>query len=123
MQPDTDHIIETLTHITKTQKGTIERDIAEEALTYQDEPEGVIHFFKDLLQYGCISGMVSSLIYYIDTHDFYDRHYDQIERLRHSLENETGIPLHPQGDLKNWYAWMGFEETARQMADDLGLEI
>ena len=78
-------------------------------------------FFSDLLQHGCQSGMVGSLIYYSDTHQFYDTYYHEIEELRHHLEQETGQALQPQGDLKNWYAWLGFEETARLLADELNI--
>ena len=46
-------------------------------------------YLQDLSKYGCISGMVSSLTYYSDTHDFYDRFYPEIEYLR--LEFEDSI--------------------------------
>ncbi len=92
--------------------------VAREALGY----DTVTGFFADLLQYGCQSGMIGSLIYYSDTHKFYDTHYDEIEELRYDLEQSLGEALKPQGDLKNWYAWFGFEETARQLADGLGID-
>lgn len=74
-------------------------------------------FFSDLQQHGCQSGMVGSLIYYHDTHTFYDKHYDEIEQLRHELEEALGESLQPKGDLKNWFAWMAFEETAHKIAE------
>lgn len=89
--------------------------VAQEALDH----ENITSFFSDLLQHGCQSGIVTSLIYYSDTHAFFDKHYDAIEELRYDLEQAFGEPLKPQGDLKNWYAWLGFEETARAMADEL----
>jgi len=30
--------------------------------------------------------------------------------------------LKVNGDLKNWFAWLGFEETARTIAEELGIE-
>lgn len=77
--------------------------------------------FADLLTHGCQSGMIGKLIYYYDTHHFYDTYYNEIENLRYELEAAFGEPLRPQGDLKNWYAWLAFEETARSIADELGL--
>lgn len=92
--------------------------VAREALDY----DTVTGFFADLLQYGCQRGMVSSLIYYSDTHAFYDMYYHDIEELRYELEDSHGEALQPKGDLKNWYAWLGFEETARNLAAELGID-
>ncbi len=85
-----------------------------EALEHEDIPA----FFKDLLQYGCQSGIVSSMIYYTDTHKFFDKYYEEIETLRFELE-QVGQNMQPQGDLKNWYAWKMFEETAWIIAANL----
>lgn len=98
---------------------SIRKEVAREALSYGDiEP---IAFFSDLLQHGCASGMVSCLIYYRDTHAFFLRYYDQIEELRVNMEESLGRPLKPIGDLMNWYSWFGFEETARAIAEDVGI--
>ena len=96
----------------KNKPGTLRAEVAAEALEY----DNIENFFTDLLSHGCQSGMVSSLIYYTDTHAFYDKHYDEIEALREELEEAFGEPLRVNGDLKNWYAWMAFEETARRLA-------
>ncbi|MEM9678966.1 MAG: hypothetical protein AAF901_01470, partial [Bacteroidota bacterium] len=82
-------------------KNTICAAVIQEALQY-DTPE---LFFKDLLKYGCQSGIATSLIYYRDTHNFYDTHYQEIEALRDAYEEETGEPIFIQGDLKNFLAW------------------
>ena len=56
--------------------------------------------------------MVSSLIYYKDTHEFYDRYYNEIEDIRWELESEgVEINLKDQ-DLKNYLAWLSFEHIA-----------
>lgn len=92
--------------------------VAKEILQHED----ITNFITDLLQHGCISGMVGSLIYYTDTRKFYDRHYHEIEELRYELEESFGEPLKPEGDLKNWYAWLAFEETTRHIAGELEIE-
>lgn len=81
-------------------------------------------YISDLLQHGCVSGMVGGLIYYSDTHAFYDKHYEDIENLRTEWESETGETLPPKdcSDLKNWFAWFAYEETARQLASEVGLD-
>lgn len=110
------------THLKTELKGMIQAypnslrsEVAAEALKYDDNIEA---FFTALLAHGCQSGMIGSLVYFHDTHAFYDKHYEEIEELRYELEHAFGESLKPQGDLKNWYAWMAFEETARLIADE-----
>jgi len=67
--------------------------------------------------------MVSGLIYYSETHAFFDQHYEEIEDLRIATEEEIGEPLKIKGDLKNFLAWFAFEETAYQLAQELDLDI
>jgi len=65
--------------------------------------------------------MISSLIYYYDTHKFYDKHYNEIEELRTDLEDILGESITIKNDLKNTLAWFGFEQTAYRLANDLRL--
>lgn len=97
---------------------SLKATVANEALDHDD----ITCFFSDLLRHGCQSGIVGSLIYYSDTHKFYDTYYHEIEEIRYGLEQSFGESLKPNGDLKNWYAWLGFEETARLLADELNIE-
>lgn len=108
-----------LQHIIDTHPHSLQAAVAVEALDYGDD---IATFFADLLSHGCQSGMIGTLIYYHDTHKFYDKYYEKIEELRYELEEAFGEPLKPQGDLKNWYAWLGFEETARKIADEFEIE-
>jgi hypothetical protein len=48
---------------------------------------------------------------------------NEIEDLREEYEDNVGEPLRINGDLKNWFAWFAFEETAYRMANDVGLEL
>ncbi len=92
---------------------SIKAEVAREALNY-DNPQV---FFDDLLQHGCISGMVSQLIYYTDTHAFYDKHYEEIEELRTEYEESTGEALEIKNNLKNYLAWFSFEQVAFQLVN------
>ena len=121
MNTDATELREQLQEIASEPDTSIRKDVAEEALEYGYED--LTAFFTDLLTHGCVSGMVGSLIYYRDTHAFFDLHYDEIETLREEYEDLLGEPLKINGDLKNWLAWFAFEETARQLADELGLEV
>lgn len=114
-------LINTLQKMATTSEDTIEKYIAIEALQYGENPKD---FFKDILTHGCISGMISGLVYYTDTHKFFDTYYEEIEELRTEYENSTGISFEiPDSDLKNSLAWFGFEQTAYNLANMLELDI
>ncbi|MBN8669512.1 MAG: hypothetical protein J0L80_02425 [Chitinophagales bacterium] len=112
------HLKRKLKDIINSEPDTIKAAVATEALDYHD----IRDFFNDLLHHGCQSGMVGSLIYYSDTHAFFDKHYREIEELRYEYGQQLGVPLQPNGDLKNWYAWFAFEETARAIANELEIQ-
>lgn len=107
--------------IKENEPNSLKGAVAREAFEY--EASEVASFFSDLQQHGCISGMVCSLIYYADTHAFYDKHYNEIEELRQEYEANMGQPMSVKSDYKNFMAWFAFEETAYQLAMELGLEI
>ena len=56
--------------------------------------------------------MVSSMIRYSDTHEFYNTHYDEIENIRLELQEEGLITNLPDEDLKNHLAWLSYEHIA-----------
>lgn len=98
-----------------------------------DEMEG---FFNDLAYGGCQSGMVGELIYYSDTVKFYKKFSNEIDVLLKEMFWSTGYnspkelfgdkwddedPLARDTSNQNLLAWFGFEETAYQIANELGL--
>lgn len=117
----TSKITRTLHRIMEYEPNTIRACVAREALDFNNDNPA--QMFADLQNSGCVSGMIGSLIYYRDTHAFFDTFYDEIEELREQYEDELGEPLRIKGDLKNWLAWFAFEETAYRMANELGLEL
>ncbi|SFD42096.1 hypothetical protein SAMN05216238_101262 [Lentibacillus persicus] len=73
-------------------------------------------FVKDVLEHGCVSGIVPELVYYEDTHEWFDKYYEDIEDLRIEVESSIGEPLKiGNNDLKNWLAWFSFEESCRKL--------
>lgn len=106
---------EKLQAITENEPNTIKAFVSEEAI----EHDNITSFFNDLAQHGCISGMVGSLIYYNQTHQFFETYYDEIEELRSEYEEITGIPLNLNHDLKNTLSWFAFEYVAYQLAQEL----
>ena len=80
---------------------------------------------NEVLQHGCISGIVGSLIYYYQTEAFFDRHKNAINELAHELSEDIyGNPFEIYHNLnggcsKNNMAWFGFEEMTRIIASEL----
>ena len=100
----------------KENPNTITAQVVQEALDSEDPK----WWFNDLLQYGCQSWMVWQLIYYKDTHAFYDKYYNEIEDIRYQLNEDLGWDnSHIDSDLKNWYAWMSFEHIAFNIYNQL----
>ena len=110
-------LIKTLQTIVNSHDNTIEKYVAQEALDYGDPQE----FLKLILNYGCATGFVSGLVYYADTHKFFDTYYEEIEELR--MECDYIIDLIKDRDLKNTLAWFAFEQTAYNLANKLELEV
>jgi hypothetical protein len=97
-----------------------------------DDYDDKTAIFSEVLEHGCQSGIVTSLIYYDDTTNFYDYHKEEINALLYDLMAETGIynPSELFGDdkwdkedplaldvlNKNLLAWFAFEETLRAIA-------
>lgn len=86
--------------------------------------------FKDVLYHGCVSGIVSELIWYSQTTAFYKKYREQINELLSETMNGTGLhnlselfgerwdkedPLATDVYNQNLLAWFGFEETLRNI--------
>jgi len=57
---------------------------------------------------------------WVKTNEFYEKHYAEIEEIRNKLaEQGMEICLPSHNDLKNFFAWMSFEEKARVLYDEL----
>ncbi len=106
-----------LNSIANSDEDTLAKYVANEAL---DRDYSVENWFEDLLQYGCVSGMVSGLVYYCDTEMFFDKYYHEIMELKEEYEESIGQPMQIPYQLKNHLAWFGFEETARKILLDFG---
>lgn len=108
--------------------------INEQAADYDESVEGPL---KDLAQGGCQSGLVSHLIYYTDTVEFYKKHAKEIDAMLARTCDDTGCtpsklfgdkwdsddPMARDTHNQNLLAWFGFEETARSIADTNGIEV
>lgn len=92
---------------------------------------------RDLLNNGCVSGMVSHLITWSETTKFYSEHKTEIDKILYESLESTGLsvselfgnkwdkedPLANEGNNQNLLAWFGFEETVRNQANLAGIEV
>lgn len=120
-----------------------ENDLTEQVRTWINERvsdygcDNVSEVIEELLDHGCQSGVVSGMIYYTDTLAFFEKHVDDINSLLKELLFSTGCsinelfgdkwdnddPLIKEQQNQNLLAWFGFEETARQIGQEIGLEL
>lgn len=105
-------------------EGYLVTDLEKDVISYvedQGNKDDQNSYVKDVLNNGCVSGIVSGLIYTSDTHAFFEEHYNDIMALVERLEDDSGLMVQPEGDIKNWYAWLAFEETLRDLyGEELG---
>ena len=96
-------------------------------------PDELIRDMEDLQRYGCVSGMITDLIYYDDTNKFYDNYKDDINELLSDLLDGSGLsiqeffgknfdnddPLILNFSNKNLLAWFGFEESSYRIYEEI----
>ena len=100
-----------------------------------EEGSSVESTLNNLLEHGCVSGMVCHLISYTDTTDFYNEHRGEISALlaetlgSHSC-GVSGLfgdkwdeldPLANDTQNQNLLAWWSFEVTAGNIAREIGV--
>ena len=129
MKELTQERIEYLKQGTELMKAVVD-DILNQDKDYQQD------YIKDVLEHGCQSGVVSSLIYYNDTADFYNKYSDDIYNLLYADMQELGYKTIPEmvaslngakdvgsdEQYKNLLAWYGYERTMQDIHDMLSVE-
>lgn len=95
--------------------------------------DNLIKDMEDLQRYGCVSGMITDLIYYDDTNKFYDNYKDDINELLSDLLDGSELsiqeffgknfdnddPLILNFSNKNLLAWFGFEESSYRIYEEI----
>ena len=89
--------------------------IEKEVATWLLDCEDPATYLQDLLNNGCQSGIVSHLIYYVDTYAFCDKYYHQIMDLYWAYE----ISIPKEVDIKNYLTWFSFEAVAQAIYNDI----
>lgn len=117
-------LIDKLIEMKESEDNALRLHVIEYILDNCKTDEEVKGFAVELMTHGCQSGLIGHLIYYHDTHKFFDKYYEEIEELRWEYESSTGEPfIIGQDDLKNKLAWFGFEETAYNIFNELNVVV
>ena len=99
--------------------------------------EDLLESMNNLLQYGCVSGMIGELIYYKDTVEFFENYKEEINDLLADYVDATGLsvedlfgekfdkddPLVMSINNKNLLAWFGFEEIVGNLYETINENI
>ena len=80
--------------------------------------EDIKDYLRRVIDYGCQSGIVTSLIYYYQTEKFFDTHIDDIFELYNETNRETGYCLRIELS-RNDLAWFAYEENAIKIYNDI----
>ncbi len=91
----------------------------------RDLVEGVYRYSDDILSHGCISGMVTSLIYYNQTNTFFEKYKEEILEILEDIDYFTYTKdtlkdffMFPES-VKNNMAWAAYEEVNYQIHEAL----
>lgn len=105
--------------------------IADYYLNFSDDEKEILNHLGDVLDCGLINGIVSDLIYYVDTIAFYEKYKKDINELlaqnaeyfdttnichlvrRYNYDTSDLLALEPQN--QNALAWYGFEEMSNNL--------
>ena len=117
--------IKTYLESRKESSSILECEVIDIILNHEDE--SLESFISNVLNYGCVSGIVGELIYYYQTEEFFNTFKDEINDLAHSLSEDiygNSFELYHNlngGCSKNNLSWFAFEEITRMLADELEL--
>ena len=95
--------------------------VLNDILDYGDEDEDIKWYIENVLNYGCVSGVVNSLTYYYQTKNFFQKYFEEILEVAEEVKEEYGIN---NIDLNyNSLSWLAYEEIVQRIAIELDLDI
>ena len=99
-----------------TMEGTLKHEVVEILVDELSdiEDDEILSYMRDIIDYGCVSGTVKSLITYKDTEKFFDKYADEIFDLMNE-KRDDGWDLNNIEFNKNNLAWFAFETIAQDI--------
>ena len=126
-----------LRDLKKSTDNKLTKSVITNLLSLGYDNEDLLTHMQEILQHGCVSGVVNDLIYYSDTTKFYNKHKaDIMAMLQEAMQNQgVSSPYEVFGDKfdkddyfikdtqnQNLMAWFGYEETLYHICNELELE-
>ena len=104
-----------------TMEGTLKHEVVEIILDQVDglDNEEILPAVEEIVDYGCQSGIVSTLITYDDTDKFFNNHADEIFELIEDFKAEGIIDMNSFELSKNNLAWFAFETIAQEIYQEM----
>ena len=102
--------------VENTMEGTLKHEVAEilvDELTDIEDDE-ILSYMRNIIDYGCVSGTVKSLITYEDTEKYFDKYADEIFDLMNE-KRDDGWDLNNIEFNKNNLVWWSFEVIAQEI--------
>lgn len=96
----------------------IELFVIEDILKSNESNAEISKYIHTVLNYGCSSDCVVSLIDYGDTKEFFTKYQDEILAMLDELNTEWGISFKINA---NNLAWFGYVETMKDIATELNI--
>ena len=82
--------------IVKDSDNKLYKEVSEIALNHIEDYTNYMDYFKEVLNYGSQTGIITELIYHKDTEDFFNKFTDEIFEIYNDLKEKygnVGIPL------------------------------
>ena len=94
-----------------TMEGTLKHEVVEIIMDQVDSMnnEEILEYVAQIINYGCVSGIVPTLMTYKDTDEFFNNHSDEILELLDDDKEEGILDMNEVEFNKNWLSWYAFE--------------
>ena len=92
--------------------------VIDDILEFNESDDEITGYVNDVLNYGCSSGCVTSLIYHKDTKKFISDYQDEIFEMLNDFNKDFGISFEINSDN---LAWVSYEEILKNIASELGI--
>ena len=101
-------------------EGTLKHEVVEILVDELSdiEDDKILSYMRDIIDYGCVSGTVKSLITYKDTEKFFDKYANEIFDLINE-KRDDGWDLNNIDFNKNNLAWWSFEVIVSEIYQEL----
>ena len=103
-----------------TMEGTLKHEVLEILVDELSdiEDDEILSYMRDIIDYGCVSGTVKSLITYKDTEKYFDKYANEIFDLINE-KRDDGWDLNNIEFNKNNLAWWSFEVIVSEILYNL----